>query len=185
MAELDIAKHYPTINQAANLFLNSLGPAFTNTPNGHIETDIAGAGSIAGLMLLRATNVDLRKYKPGDVILTDIHEAQKKLLDFMVNVAYSMGIEFKTGWDVPIPKEHKPLFDTLQLTQKLERSFCEACSQTGIQKDYYPHVAALAAMKLIAAGEAMNFLDARIGKGLAFYYVVAGSKTVPHPLPEK
>jgi hypothetical protein len=181
MTAPDITKHYATVNVAANVFLNCLGPSFTDTPNGHIETDIAGASSIAGLMLLRATGIDLMKYEPGTVILTDVHEAQAELLRFIRNVAYSMGLEFKTGWDMPVPKEHKPLFSTLQLMHKLERPFYEACSQTGVPKDCYPYVAALAAMKLVAAGEQMNLLDANIGKGLALYYIVAGSKTVPYP----
>ncbi|MCS6845795.1 MAG: hypothetical protein NZ528_15955 [Caldilineales bacterium] len=184
MDTLDIAGHFPRINWAANLFLNNLGPAFTNTPDGHIETDIAGAASVAGLMLLRATNVDLAKYTPGDVILADVYDGQKKLLDFMANVGYTMGIDPTTGWSTPIPPERQPLFATLQLMQRLERPLYEACSQAGLAKDYCPYVAALAAMKLVAAGASLNLLDADVGKGLAFYYIVAGSKTVPHPLEE-
>lgn len=185
MTDLDIAGRYPAINWAANLFLDNLGPAFTQTPDGHIETDIAGAGSVAGLMLLRSMEVDLAKYTPGDVILADVHEGQKALLDFMMKVGLSMGVDPTTGWDTPTPPQHRPLFDTLQLTQRLEQPLYKACSQAGPEKQYHPYVAALAAMKLVAAGASMNLLDANIGKGLAFYYVVAGSKTVPHPVTEQ
>lgn len=115
MAELDIPKHYAQINEAAGQFLNNFGPAFTNTPQGHIETDIAGAASIAGLSLLRAMPIDLSRYEPGVVILSEIHEAQNDLLHFMMNVAYSMGLPPQSGWEGPVPKAHDPLMDTLQI----------------------------------------------------------------------
>jgi hypothetical protein len=185
LEKLDIAKNYDTINKTAILFLQDFGPAFTNTPKGHIETDIAGAAIISGLMLLRASRIDLTKYKPGTVLLSDIHDAQDQVFRFMMNAAYSMGLEYKDGWATPIPDDHKPLIDPLELTRKLESPFYEACSQTGIGKDYYPYVAALTAMKLVAAGKQTNILDLNIGKGIAAIYVAMGSKLVPDPLSAK
>ena len=59
-------------------------------------------------------------------------------------------------------------------------SFYEACEKSDIQKLYYPIVAALTAMKLVGAGKDMGLLDPSIGKSIAMFYIVAGSKTVPH-----
>ena len=98
----------------------------------------------------------------------------------MANVAYSLGLKHETGWNDNIPAEHEPLYDTLQLTQKLEKSLYAACSKTGIQQDYYSFVSALTAMKLVAAGDQMKILSANIGKSIAMYHVIAGSKTVPN-----
>jgi hypothetical protein len=183
--KLEIPKHYEKINATASLFIKVFGPAFTNTPEGHIETDIAGAATISGLMLLRASGMDLTKYKPGTIILSEIHQAQNLVFAFMMNVAYSMGLNFQDGWSTSIPKEHVPLFDALELSKKLESTFYENCLTANIEKDYYPYIAALTAMKLVAAGSKMNLLNLNIGKGLATYYVVAGSKTVPYPLATK
>lgn len=182
MAELDIPKHYAQINEAATRFLGNFGPAFTQTPEGHIETDIAGAASIAGLTLLRALPIDLSRFEPGVAILYETHDAHDDLLHFMENAAYSMGLPPQGGWDGPVPEAHEPLLDVRQLTQRLEPSFLAVCQKTALAKDYYPHIAALAAMKLVAAGHKTNLLDAEIGKALAYYYVVIGSKMVPYPV---
>jgi hypothetical protein len=179
----DIAKHFQSINTAANQFLDSFGPAFTQTPDGHIETDIAGAASIAGLMLLRATATDLTKHQPGDVIISDVHEAQIEMLDFMMKAAHNLGLEPAMGWDTPIPKEHEPLWSTLQLTRNLERPFLQVCLQAELEKDYYPYVAAYTAIKLVNVGAKRKMFSLNVGKGLSFFYVVSGSKIVPYPLP--
>ncbi len=183
MAQFCIPKLYPLIHVTANLFLENFGPTFTNMPEGHIETDIAGASSLAGLMLLRATVKDLDKYEPGTVILSEVHAAQDELFAFIRNVAASIGLDYEKGWTTPIPDEHQPLFSTLEMTRRLEQPLYSSCLETALLRDYYPHAAALAAMKLVAAGEQMHRLAQNIGKGLVSYYVVAGSKTVPYPLP--
>jgi hypothetical protein len=178
----EIASNYPRIHQTANSFIKVFGSTFTGTPNGHIETDIAGASAISGLMLLRALPVDLAQHKPGTIILSEIHEAQDKLFHFLTNVAFSMGINPKSGWNNKILTEHQPLFGVLELTQKLEPPFYKACTETGISKEFYQYVAGLTAMKLVATGSQMRILDADIGKSITSFYVVAGAKTVPYPL---
>ncbi len=91
-----------------------------------------------------------------------------------------MGVDPNGDSDKDAIDKYKPLFDTIELTQKLERTFYEACAESNIQKLYYPIVAALTAMKLVGAGMEMNLLDPRIGKDLAMFYTVAGSKTIPY-----
>ncbi len=183
MAELDIAGHYSSIYTASNVFLSSLGPAFTGTPEGHIATDIAGAASVAGVLLLRQTIPDLSKYEPGTLILSETHEAQAQLYGFMQVAGRSVGVDLRKRRIREIPAAYQPLMETVEMARRLEPRLCEACTEQGLEREYWPHVAALAAMKLVGAGESMGMLDAGIGEYLALYYVAAGSKTVPYPLP--
>ncbi len=118
-AAIDISKNYGAINEAANEFLQSFGPPLTKTTSVHIQTDIAGAGSVAGLMLLRAQVPDLGAMKPGDVVISDVYQGQGDLLDFMARVASNMGLESQGDWDTPISKENEPLISTLELTHML------------------------------------------------------------------
>jgi hypothetical protein len=160
----------------------NFGPAFTGTI-GHMETNIKS--SVAGLMLLRATVHDLDRYAPGTVILSEVHTPQADLLNFVRSWAFSTGLEHDKGWMTLIRDQHRPLLSTLEMTRKLEQPLYDACAHTGIPREYYPHVAAVSAMKLVAAGVRLSYLTLDVGKGIVSYYIVAGSKTVPYPLPAR
>jgi hypothetical protein len=175
-------EEFDLITKTANLFLKNFGAAFTNTPKGHIETDIAGAASVAGLMILRATVPHLEKYNPGQVILSDLDEREQDVGRFVLGLAAQMLPEPQAGWQTPIPTDHQPMFETLELTRKLERPLLEACTMTRVPGDYYAHSAVYTAIKLVAAGHATKRLDPTIGKAIASYYLTAGARTVPHPL---
>lgn len=180
MSELDIAGNYQIMNTVANGLLKQLGPAFTDTPRGHTETDIAASCSLSGLMILQETVLDLTQHDAGNVILAKVHGGQEQVLHFMRNVALSMGLDPISGWDTPVPKGHEPMFECQEMTRRLALPFYEECDCVDLERTYYKFAAALAGMKLVAAGRNAGILDPEIGKGLAFYYVVAGSKTVPH-----
>ncbi len=176
MSTISIADNYPLINEAANAFLHRLSGQ-------HVETDIAGAASIAGLMLLRGSGVNLNALEPGSVVLVEwVNEQGVELSGFMMQVAANLGLEPRTGWAEPVPPDHQPRLTTLDMTHQLEQPFYEACQQAGAGRELYPYVAALTAVKLVSAGASMKLLDADVGKALALYYTVAGSKTVPYPL---
>jgi hypothetical protein len=177
-------KYPPRANVASLFFLENFGPKFTNTPDGHIETDIAGASCIAGLMLLRNTAPVLTPESSGVTVLSDIQDAQNELLKYMQNTAAFLGLDPQSGWDTPISSEHQSMFDTLELTKRLEQPFYDACRLAKTPKESWAHAAALAALKLIVAGNQLQILDQDVGKGLAAYYLAAGAKTVPNPLPQ-
>lgn len=178
MPSISIEENYAAINATANVFLRQL-------PGNHIETDIAGAASIAGLMLLRAAGVDLSHLEPGGVVLVEwVNESGMEVSNFMVQVAANMGLDPRTGWSDPVPAEHQPTMAVLELTRLLEAPFLEVCRETNSQRELHPYIAALAAMKLVSAGANMQLLDPEIGKALAIYHLVAGSKMVPFPPPD-
>jgi len=168
------------LDTASNHFLQCFGPDFTGTPDGHIATDIAGASSMAGLLILHSTGIELTKYEPGNVILgEEIYQKQEPVLRYITAIGANMGVDPDSEMHDELG-DHEPLFEILDLTKKLEKVFCLACEKSNLPRLYYPIAAALTAMKLVGAGKDMGTLDPVTGKSIAMYYVVAGSKTVPH-----
>jgi hypothetical protein len=177
----DIERNYPAIRAAANDVLGLFGPEFSGRPEGHVETDIAAAASLAGLSILRAKGFDLREFKPGSVLLSDLDTEMSGIWDFMMAAAANMGLDPQGGWENEIPESNKPVLTIGEMTQKTEKGFLAVCSRHQLAKEYLPYVAALAAIKLVFAADKMGILDKDIGKALTGYHVVAGAKTVPFP----
>ena len=108
MPSFSTQEDYPAINAAANAFLHKL-------PGTNIETDIAGAASVAGLMLLRASGVDLSRFEPGGIVLVEwVNEFGIELGNFMVQVAENMGLDPLSGWSDPPPPEHQSLMSVFR-----------------------------------------------------------------------
>ena len=126
LKKIKIQWQFRKISKAASLFLGAFGPDLTRTPNGHIQTDIAGAGAIAGLMLLRRVAPNLDSHVPGTAILSNLHQAQTDLLDFMCRVGSSMDLDVTRGWHQPTDKD-EPLISSLELTRHLEAPLIRAC----------------------------------------------------------
>ena len=181
MDHSDIEKKLPVINAAANDVLGLFGPGFTRTDGGHVETDIAAAASLAGLLILRSKGFDLGAFKPGSVLLSELDTEMDGIWNFMTAVAANMGLDPEGGWDEEIPEENKPMFSIPEMTKKTEKDFLAICSRHQVEKVFFPYVAVLAALKLVYAANKMNILDQKTGKALTGYHVVAGAKTVPYP----
>jgi len=177
----EIRKNYPVISAAANDVLSLFGPAFTNTPEDHVETDISAAASLAGLSILRSKGFDLREFGPGSVLLSDLDTEMDEIWNFMMAAAKAMGLDPNSGWDKEIPEANKPIFSIPDMTRKTEKDFLSICKKHNLKLEFFPYVAVLAALKLVYAAEKMKILDQNIGKSLAGYHVVAGAKTVPYP----
>jgi len=177
----DIRKDYPAISAAANDVLSLLGPGFTNRTEGHVETDIAAAASLAGVSILRSKGFDLREFKPGTVVLSELDTEMNEIWSFMMAAAQNMGLDPSSGWDREIPEANKPIYSIPEMTRKTKKNFHAICGRHNLKKDFFPYVAVLAALKLVYAADKMKILDQNIGKALTGYHVVAGAKTVPYP----
>jgi hypothetical protein len=182
MDRSDIQKKYPEISAAANDVLGLLGPAFTKKPEGHVETDIAAAASLAGVSMLRGKGFDVRQFTPGTMILTEMDTEMNGIWDFMMAAAGILGLDPDEGWDREIPPAHKPIYSVLEMTKKTEKGFLEVCRRHQLTTEYFPYIAILAALKLVYAANKIDLLDHTVGKALTGHHVVAGAKTVPHPL---
>ena len=177
----DIRKNYAVIRAAANDVLSLLGPTFTNTPEGHVETDISAAASLAGVSILRGKGLDMNAFRPGTMILTELDSEMNDIWNFMTAAAQNMGLEPSTGWDGEIPEANKPLYSIPEMIQKTEKRFLAICKKHQLKKEFFPYVAVLAALKLVFAADTLQVLDQDIGKALTGHHVVAGAKTVPYP----
>jgi len=180
----EIQENYPEISAAANDVLGLLGPGFTNRPEGHVETDISAAASLAGLSMLRNKGFDVRQFTPGTMILSELDTEMNEIWNFMMAAAQNMDLDPTGGWDWEIPEANKPLCSVPEMTRKTEKAFLAICGRHHLKKDFFPYVAVLAALKLVYAADTMKILDQDIGKALTGYHVVAGAKTVPYPLEE-
>lgn len=178
----DLQKNYPVISAAANDVLGLLGPDFTKRTEGHVETGIAAAASLAGLSMLRGKGFDLWEFTPGSMVLSELDTEMNEIWDFMMAAARNMGLDPSGGWDLEIPDANKPLYTIPEMTQKTEKDFLAICGRHNLGKVFFPYVAVLAALKLVYAADTMKILDQNIGKALTGHHVVAGAKTVPYPV---
>ena len=182
----EIEERWQSFIKIANGLLGELGSKFTPTPKGHIQTDIAAAGSLSGLMILQETVpnlMDITKKSgpgrgPGNVILSEVYEGQNDIFRFLTGMLIGNGIEDKT--DMSIIKNQKPFYECEEMTRRLSANFYELCSTQKIEHKYYKFAAALAGFKLVMGGKGTKILDPLIGQNILVYYVVAGSKTIPY-----
>jgi hypothetical protein len=148
----------------------------------HLETAVSGLGATAGLYLLRAANLPINSLTPGEVVLSDaVNESGPELIGFASGAASLFGLPHDVGWDTPIPSDHEPLKQVIELTQSFEPRLNLIFSSEDVPDDLKARFCVMTAMDMIKQGE--QILSSGVGKAILLRSIVAGSKTVPHPLP--
>jgi hypothetical protein len=179
----EVTKRFPLLEAVSGSTIHVLGPAFTETPAGHIQTDIAATSSMAGLILLQETVGNLEdiitKTGAGNVVLSEIHDGQDTIFRFMYTFAVSNGLEGTGASWKDVPQEQYPLLSCEEMTRRLAPTFYELCEKQKLDREYWKLAAAMAAVRLIISGRKVGILDPNIGRAIAAFYVVAGSKTIP------
>lgn len=174
-----VQKHYPLVGKAAGEFL-------TRLTRNNITKDIVLSAEMAGLMLLRASAVDLQRFRPGMGVLGAVPDTvYRSLIRFTLSFAASNGLDPKDQDFAAIPNGAKAYLP--ELTQ-FEIPFYETCRRRGVEEHLFPYIAATAAGKLVLAGNQLGLLSAKAGLAMVLFHIAAGSKTVPYPLatePEK
>lgn len=164
-----IEKDFPQINKAAGDFLLQLSGT-------DIYRNILLSAEIAGLSLLRASNVDIARHEAGSLLLGAIaDDTYEQIQRFMIGWSLSNGLNPCDIGKEDIPDE---LIDYVPTLAQLEAPFYEVCAQNNLREEYYPFVATLAALKLVLAGEKQKLLASKTGLSLVYYHVISGSKTV-------
>ncbi len=180
----EIDQRWNALNAISSDLMHEFGAKFTSTKNGHIQTDISAAGSLAGLMILQETVVNLSEMvepaKPGNVLLSNVHDGQDDIFRFLTGMFLGNGVFPRLKVNNKIIEANKPMFECQEMTKKLSPLFYSSCERERIERKYYKFAAALAGSKLVMAGKSMKILDPIIGQNLLYYYVVAGSKTIPY-----
>lgn len=166
-----IEKDFAVINKAAADFL----PKLSGTD---IKKDIVLSAELAGLMLLRASNVDFLELDSGNVVLGAVaDETYKQIQRFIYGWSQSNGLDPREVGKEEIPDDYKEYIPAIT---QLEQPFYEICKQNNIGAEYYPFVAVLSALKLVLAGRNLKLLDPKTGLAMVFYHIISGSKTVPY-----
>jgi len=183
ISQEEVGKRLSVLNTVSKNTLNLLGPEFTQTSNGHIQTDIATVSSIAGLIVLQETvnNLDeiIMESGPGNFLLSEVYEGQNLVFNFMTTYAASNRLDPKGGWGDKVLDKHRPLMSCQEMTRKLAPYFYKFCIEENLDQDYWKVCAAMIAMNIVIAGQKVGLLGPNVGKSIAAYYVVVGSKTIP------
>lgn len=166
------------MNSAAEGLLQALG---SPTPTAaHAQAHIAAVACTAGFALHpEATLVDERLSLAQRAVY-DSRYRESTLLVFMHGTAAIIdpGINpgpglREGGWDGVVPREHASLIDSTMIGMLGELLY-QLSEQHGISPLFRAHVAALAAMKLIASSHKSGLLDQKTGKALARHYLIVG-----------
>lgn len=165
---------FPVLNQAAGDFLGLLS-------NTDFKGDLTLAAEMAGLKLLRNSGTDLGQHTPGHMLLGAVpDEAYVQMQRFIFTWCLSNGIPLDGFGKVQLPSEDKAYKPEVS---RLEPAFDSVCQGHGLIAEDGPYAAALAALKLVAAGAQLGLMDLKTGQYMTYFHIVTASKMVPEPLP--
>lgn len=146
----------------------------------HIETALTAAGALAGLAMLRNTDLDLSKMTPGEVVLYQgVDDQGPELIQELSAFCDGFGFNPQTGWDTPVPEEHQSLQSVLELNTRFEHEANAFYERFAVPLGARARVAAFTGVRMMKM--ASQVLNPEIGKAILLNAVVAGSKTVPNP----
>ena len=150
----------------------------------HIETAISAAGSLAGVAILRNTELPFTASEPGQVqvvLAEEVNQWGSSVVEFMVSVCDLLELDAAFG-ATEIPPEHQPnqhlIEGVLDWVWSLEVPCNEILDELDVDRALRPYIYAFTSLKLVKDGEAI--LDPVVGKALALAAIVAGSKTAPY-----
>ncbi|MBT7073793.1 MAG: hypothetical protein HN922_02665, partial [Anaerolineae bacterium] len=167
------SKDADAIINAANQFIETL-------PVDQISKSIILTAEMAGLKLLRATNIDLEKHNPGHILIGAISdEHYNELHNFIIGRALSFGIDIRRNQHVQIPEEAKEYTKNLI---EFENTFDALCEANNIGVEFAPFVASLASLKLIPIENETEQGKLRVQLAKILFHIAMGSKTVPYPI---
>ncbi len=145
----------------------------------HLPTVIAAPSVLAGLALLRATDADLSGMPPGMPVLVDeVNDGGTNLVAFMSMLSGMMGLDPDSGWNDEVPDNCQSHMSLIELESTFEQPFIDLADSLAVPVRWRPHLAALAALKLMIMGR--NVLNTDTGKALILSNVVAACKMVPY-----
>lgn len=144
----------------------------------HHPTAIVSAGYLAGTTVLRASAVDLRSRRSGELVESEwVLERVAEHLMLMRGLAAQAGIGRDGGWKDPIPREHRPLRSMFDILQELDPQFRRLMFDMSVPHELHAAVASRAAVDFIV--DFRVDLQVDVGKALAYTALVKAARTVP------
>jgi hypothetical protein len=95
---------------------------------------------------------------------------------FLYSWSLSNGLAVDGLRDVKLPRED---MDYLPQVSGLEPGFDAICRKHGLQPEDAPYAAALAALKLAAAGSELKLMEASTARYMVYFHILSASKMVP------
>jgi hypothetical protein len=72
------------------------------------------------------------------------------------------------------------MMECQEMTKLLAPHFYSLCDSNKLEREYYKIAAAMAGFILIQAGTQQRIVEPVAAENLLFYYIIAGSKTIPY-----
>jgi hypothetical protein len=114
------------------------------------------------------------------VLVDEVNETGQALLGSAMSAAAQMGVEWDVSGEAP-PDDNRPHGETVDLVRAIEPSVLQVLEEQGVAPEDRPMCCLLAAVEIVI--RTREVLDASVGTRLITEALVAGAKTVPHPLP--
>jgi hypothetical protein len=145
----------------------------------HAATAIAAASRMAGTLLLTASGLPLRQFRPGSNILSDRIDRQgRELMGAVSEALASLPLHMDTSKpDYYIPDASMPRLELRDTQQLLAREFRNILARHRLTEAQGAYAAAIASALLIQ--ECAAVLDPKVGRAIATIGIVEASKTVP------
>jgi hypothetical protein len=145
----------------------------------HAATAIAAASRMAGTLLLSASGLPIRKFRPGANIQSDRIDRQgRELMGSLSEALAMLPLHMDTSkTDYYIPDTSMPRLALRDTQQLLKAEFQTILTKHRLTEAEGAYAAALASALLIQDCAAV--LDPHVGRAIATIGIVEASKTVP------
>ena len=166
-----VQQDFEIIDEMAGTFLGQL-------PGDDIKKDLMLTAELAGLILLRESNVDLSNLEPGAVVLGAIDDETYQLIHrFLFGCAHTAGLDPNALFEGDLPEDINVYFPELT---EYENHLHTLCKKNNVKPEYYSFIAVCAVILIILAGMEQKLLEPDLGLAMTMYHINVGSKTVPY-----
>lgn len=166
-------------NKVAGAFVDLVATKAGATRAVHPETAIASAARLSGGLLLRSFDLDLKKFEPGSVLLSEqANEQGPQLINILAAMLQNFGIKLdkaKLGGNALRGEE--PKLSVLESLTLLQDGALRIAGDNHLNLKEASQSAAMATAFIVK--ECAKTISAEVGFNVAVYGLIAGSKTVP------
>ncbi|WP_431633823.1 hypothetical protein ACQVBX_09340 [Dyella sp. KULCS107] len=167
-------------NKVAGLFVDLVAARAGTGRAVHAETAIAAAARLSGSLLLRSFNLDINKFEPGSVLLSEkANEEGPQLINILGSMLQNFGVvldKSKIGGSNALRGE-EPKLSVVQSLVLLQEDAVRIAEENRLSLKEAAQSAAMGTAFIVK--ECAGKIGAEVSFNVALYGVIEGSKTVP------
>jgi hypothetical protein len=167
-------------NKVAGVFVDLVAARAGAGRAVHAETAIATAARLSGSLLLRSFNLDIQKFDPGSVLLSEkANEEGPQLINILGSMLQKFGVSLdktKLGGSNALRGE-EPKLSVVQSLTLLQGEAVRIAEENGLSLKEAAQSAAMATAFIVK--ECAGSIGGEVGFNVAIYGLIEGSKTVP------